>query len=62
MRDVVIVLVFSIVLLLIMFYPAIKIMEFVEKKKRLSQKMYVTLTLIITVLLSLIAGTALSVF
>ncbi len=62
MKELVLILVFSIVLLLVMFYPAIKIMEFVEKRRELSQKMYVTLTLILTVLLSLIAGTALSFF
>ncbi len=62
MKEIMLILVFSIVLLLVMFYPAIKIMELVEKKRELSQKTYVTLTLIITVLLSLIAGTALSFF
>ena len=62
MKEIMLILVFSIVLLLVMFYPAIKIMELVEKKRELSQKTYVTLTLIITVILSLIAGTALSFF
>lgn len=56
MKDIILILVFSIVLLLIMFYPAIKIMEYVETKKTLSQRTYTTLTLILTVILSLIAG------
>ena len=56
MKDIILILVFSIVLLLIMFYPAIKIMEYVETKKALSQRTYTTLTLILTVILSLIAG------
>ncbi len=62
MKEIVLTLVFSIVLLLVMFYPAIKIMELVEKRKELSQQMYMSLTLIITALLSLIAGGALSFF
>lgn len=62
MKEIVLTLVFSIVLLLVTFYPAIKIMEFVEKKKELSQRMYTTLTLIITVILALILGGALSFF
>ncbi len=62
MKEIVLTLVFSIVLLLVMFYPAIKIMELVEKRKELSQRMYMSLTLIITVVLSLIVGGALSFF
>ncbi len=62
MKEIVLTLVFSIVLLLVMFYPAIKIMELVEKRKELSQRMYMSLTLIITVLLSLITGIVLSFF
>jgi len=62
MKEIVLTLVFSIVLLLIMFYPAIKIMEIVEKKRELSQRAYMTLTLIITVILSLIVGVFLSFF
>ena len=60
MKEIVLTLVFSIVLLLIMFYPAIKIVEFIEKKRALSQKAYMRLTLLITIILSLIVGTALS--
>jgi hypothetical protein len=60
MKDIVLTLVFSIVLLLIMFYPAIKIVELIEKRRTLSQKTYMRLTLFITLILSLIAGAALS--
>ena len=55
-------LVFGIVLLLFMFYPAIKIVEFIEKKRVLSEKVYMRLTLLITLFLSLIAGGLLSFF
>jgi len=60
MKEIVLTLVFSTVLLLVMFYPAIKIMEFVEEKKELSQRMYTTLTLVITAILALIVGGLLS--
>ncbi len=60
MKEIVLTLVFSIVLLLVMFYPAIKIMEIVEKKRELSQRVYMASTLGITVVLSLIAGSLLS--
>ncbi len=59
MKDIIITLVFSIVLLLIMFYPAIKIMEFIETKRELSQRTYMALTLLITIILSLVAGSLL---
>jgi len=59
-KEIVLTLVFSIVLLLVMFYPAIKVMEFVEEKKELSQRAYTTLTLLITVILALIFGGLLS--
>jgi len=62
MKEIILTLVFSIVLLLIMFYPAIKIMEYVEKKKELSQRAYTMWTLILTALLSLVAGGFLSFF
>ncbi len=60
MKEIVLTLVFSIVLLLVMFYPAIKIMEFVEEKKELSQRAYMASTLGITIMLSLIMGSLLS--
>jgi len=59
-KEIVLTLVFSIVLLLVMFYPAIKVMEFAEEKKELSQRAYTTLTLLITVILALIFGGLLS--
>ena len=62
MKEIILTLVFSIVLLLIMFYPAIKIVEYIEKKRELNPKTYMRLTLLITVLLSLIMGGFLSFF
>lgn len=62
MKEIVITLVFSIVLLLIMFYPAIRIMNLVEKKIPMNQTLYMSLTLFITIILSLIAGAFLSFF
>jgi len=62
MKDIVLTLVFSVVLLLVMFYPAIKIMEAIEKKKELSQRAYMAATLIITAVLSLISGSLLAFF
>jgi len=62
MNEIVMTLVFGIVLLLFMFYPAIKIVEFIEKKRVLSEKVYMRLTLLITLFLSLIAGGLLSFF
>jgi hypothetical protein len=62
MKEIILTLVFSIVLLLIMFYPAIKIMEYVETKKELSEKAYTRWTLILTAFLALIVGGFLSFF
>ncbi len=59
MKEIIITLVFSIVLLLFMFYPAIKIMEYIEKRKELSRRTYMAMTLGFTVALSLIGGTLL---
>ncbi len=56
MIDIVVTLVFSIVMLLFMAYPAIKIVEFLETKINLSQKRKNILIITITILLSLAIG------
>jgi hypothetical protein len=52
-------LVFSIVLLVFMIYPAMKIVEFLETKMKVSDKMYDVLTVVLTIVLSLSIGTGL---
>ncbi len=62
MIDIVITLVFSIVMLMFMAYPAIKIVEFIESKKELSQNTKNSLTVIFTILLSLLIGLFLKLY
>jgi hypothetical protein len=57
--NIVITLVFSSVLLVFMIYPAIKIVEFLETKMNITDKMYNVLTVILTIVLALVVGTAL---
>lgn len=57
--EIVLTLVFSLVLLVFMIYPAIKIVEFLETKMEISNKMYDTLTVVLTIVLSLIVGAGL---
>ena len=57
--EIVMTLVFSSVLLVFMIYPAIKIVEFLETKMEISDKMYNILTVVTTIVLSLIVGTGL---
>jgi len=54
--DTVVTLVFSIVMLLFMAFPAIKIVEFLEPKLKLSQKSKNVLIIVITIILSLLVG------
>ena len=56
MIDIVITLVFSIVMLLFMAYPAIKLTEFIHSKKPLNQNIQNILIVTITIILSLIVG------
>jgi len=60
--DIVVTLVFSIVMLMFMAYPAIKIVDFIESKKELSIKVKNSLTLILTILLSLLVGLFLKLY
>ncbi len=57
--EIVLTLVFSVVLLIFMIYPSMKIVEFLETKMEISNKMYDTLTVILTIVLSLIIGVGL---
>ncbi|WP_072679976.1 hypothetical protein [Arcobacter sp. LA11] len=57
--EIIMTLVFSIVLLVFMIYPAIKIVEFLETKMEISDKMYNILTVVLTIVLSLIVGAGL---
>lgn len=54
--EIVLTLVFSSVLLVFMIYPAMKIVEFLETKMEISDRMYDISTVILTIVLSLIAG------
>jgi|GEM_PF-1106852 len=62
MKDLLFISVFSIVLLFFSIYPAIKIVEFFDKKNRLSDNSYNFLTIIITILISIIGGVFLRFF
>ena len=61
MMDIVISLVFAAPLLIIMIYPSMKIVEFIETKTNINEKTYNLLTVVITVLLSLIFGILLKI-
>jgi hypothetical protein len=57
--EIVMSLVFASVLLVFMIYPAIKIVEFLETKMTITDKMYNILTVVITIILALIVGAGL---
>ncbi len=54
--EIVMTLVFSSVMLVFMIYPSMKIVEFLETKMHVSDKMYNILTVVLTIVLSLIVG------
>lgn len=62
MKEIVLLLVFSIVLLFFSIYPAIKIVEFFDKNNKLSSFYFNLFTVIITILISLIGGLFLQYF
>jgi len=62
MIDIVVFLVFSIVLLLFMAFPAIKIAEFLANRFKLSSKVENFLVVFITIVLSLAMGAFLKYF
>ncbi len=57
--EIVMTLVFSSVLLVFMIYPAIKIVEFLETKIVITDKIYNILTVVITIILAIIVGSGL---
>lgn len=57
--EIIMTLVFTSVLLVFMIYPAIKIVEFLEMKMTITDKMYNILTVVITIVLALIVGAGL---
>ena len=61
MMDIVLSLVFAAPLLIIMIYPAMKITELIEQKIEVSEQLYNKLTVIITIILSLVAGVLLKI-
>ncbi|MEA2019131.1 MAG: hypothetical protein U9N59_11845 [Campylobacterota bacterium] len=61
MIDIVITLVFAVPLLILMAYPAMRIVEFLETKMKIDEKLYNTLTVAITIILSLILGILLKI-
>lgn len=62
MKDIVFILVFSVVLLFFAIYPAMKIVDFIEKKKKLTSKEHDIYTIIFTIIISLIGGLFLQYF
>jgi hypothetical protein len=56
MTDIVITLVFSVVMLVFMAYPAMKIVEWLKPRSDLSERTYNALQIILTILLSLVIG------
>jgi len=54
--EVIITLVFSSAMLIFMIYPAMKIVEFIETKTEVNDKMYNILTVVLTIILSLVIG------
>ncbi|MDY0052050.1 MAG: hypothetical protein RBR65_05850 [Aliarcobacter sp.] len=57
--HIIMILVFSSVLLVFMIYPAIKIVELLETKMIITDKMYNILTVVLTIILALIVGAGL---
>jgi hypothetical protein len=57
--EIIMTLVFTSVLLVFMIYPAIKIVDFLETKMTITDKMYNILTVVITIVLALIVGAGL---
>jgi len=56
MNPIVMTLIFSVVMLMFMAFPAMKIVEWIDNYKELSPKVQNILTIAITILLSLIVG------
>ncbi len=62
MKDIVFILVFSVVLLFFSIYPAIKITDFFDKKIELSNFQYNLFTIVLTIAISIVGGLFLRYF
>ena len=56
MLDIVITLIFSLVMLVFMAFPAMKIVEWIKPKTNYSEKTYTVLQILLTIVLSLLIG------
>jgi len=56
MNPIVMTLIFSVVMLMFMAFPAMKIVEWIDNYKELSPKVQNILTIVITIILSLLVG------
>jgi len=56
MSPILMTLIFSVVMLMFMAFPAIKIVEWISSKKELSQEVQNTFIIVLTIILSLIIG------
>jgi len=56
MNPIIMTLIFSVVMLMFMAFPAMKIVEWIDSKKKLSHKVQNSLTIGVTVILSFIVG------
>jgi len=56
MLDIILTLVFSVVMLVFMAFPAMKIVEWIETKRALSETWHNLLQILITIFLSLLIG------
>jgi len=56
MTDIVITLVFSVVMLVFMAFPAMKLVELIKTQTNFSQKFYDILQILLTIALSLLIG------
>jgi len=56
MNPIAMTLIFSVVMLMFMAFPAMKIVEWIDNYKELSPKVQNILTIVITILLSLVVG------
>jgi hypothetical protein len=62
MHSIIMTLIFSVVMLMFMAFPAINIVEWIHSKKKLSQKTYNGLIVGITIALSLMVGIFLQIY
>ena len=56
MQDIIFTLIYSVVMLVIMIYPAMKIVEYADSKFDISESLYNKLTVITTIVLAILCG------